>query len=102
MILSEAEKARLKADVVSCLSTDPEICRIVVFGSFLRSPSPEDMDIAVFQESTETYLALALKYRRQTREISRRMPLDIIPLRADRRGDPFLDEVCAGEVIYER
>ncbi len=55
----------------------------------------------IFQDSTESYLPLALKYRRMARRVSERIPLDIIPLRAGAAG-PFMDEIDKGEVIYER
>ncbi|HNX52817.1 MAG TPA: hypothetical protein PLD51_02665 [Pontiellaceae bacterium] len=102
MVFDLKQKESLKKDLVSCLSGDQEIQRIVIFGSFVGSSSPEDMDVAVFQNSAEPYLSLAVKYRRQTRSISRRIPLDIIPLRAGVTDDPFLKEVERGETVYER
>jgi len=102
MVLDVKQKELLKKDLVSCLTADREIQRIVVFGSFVKSASPEDMDIAVFQDSEEPYLALAMKYRRQARPVSRHIPLDIIPLRSDVSDDPFLKEIELGETIYER
>lgn len=102
MVLDVQQKAALKKDLVSCLSGDREIKRIVVFGSFVDSFSPGDMDVAVFQDSSESYLSLAVKYRTQTRSVSRRIPLDIIPLRAGVLDDPFLKEVERGETVYER
>ncbi len=66
MTLSSEERERLKREVAACLSGEPEVRRIVVFGSFVTSPTPHDLDVAVFQESDEDYLPLALKYRRPT------------------------------------
>jgi hypothetical protein len=43
----------LKQQVVACLRNDPEVRRIVPFGSFVGSPSRQDVDVAVFQESEE-------------------------------------------------
>jgi hypothetical protein len=79
-----------------------EVQKIVVFGSFLHSDNPHDLDVAVFQDSTESYLPLALKYRQKTRSIARRIPLDILPLKSWTSDDPFLAEVAQGEVVYER
>jgi len=81
MVFDLKQKETLKRDLVSCLAEDREIRRIVIFGSFLTSTSPADMDVAVFQDSNESYVALAMKYRRQARPVSMRIPLDIIPLR---------------------
>lgn len=61
-----------------------------------------DLDVAVFQDSRETYLPLAMKYRYKTRLIARRIPLDIFPIKVGTYNDPFLSEIEAGEVIYER
>lgn len=102
MVLDPKQKESLKKELVSCLSGDREIRRIVVFGSFINSSSPEDMDVAVFQDSTESYLSLAVKYRTQARPVSRRIPLDIIPLRFNVMNDPFLKEIERGETVYER
>lgn len=102
MVLNLKQKDLLKKELVSCLSGDQEIRRIVIFGSFVDSASPEDMDVAVFQDSDDSYLALAMKYRTQARSVSRRIPLDIIPLRAGVTADPFLKEIERGETIYER
>ena len=96
-----ALKNELKRAVARELGQAPEVRKIVVFGSFLESDVPNDMDLAVFQDSAENYLPLALKYRRMTRGVSTRIPMDIIPLRPGASGT-FLDEIEKGEVIYER
>ena len=92
----------MKQRLVSSLKTEREVCRIVIFGSFVNSNDPHDLDVAVFQDSDEKYLPLALKYRRKTRDIARMIPMDILPLKAGVQGDTFLDEIDRGEVIYER
>jgi predicted nucleotidyltransferase len=102
MVLDVQQKQSLKEELVACLSEDKEIKRIVIFGSFVDSSSPEDMDVAIFQDSSEPYLSLAVKYRQQTRPVSRRIPLDIVPLRADVSDDPFLKAVERGETVYEQ
>ena len=102
MQLSEQEKKALKQELVECLRSETEVQRIIVFGSFLQSDTPHDLDVAVFQDSSEAYLPLALKYRRKTRSVARQIPLDIVPLKMESHSDPFLAEVEHGEVIYER
>jgi len=99
--MTETSKSDLKREVAKSLGQVPEIRKIVVFGSFLTSESPNDMDVAVFQDSDEAYLPLAMKYRSLTRSVSARIALDIIPLRKDATGS-FLEEIDRGEVIYER
>jgi len=101
-VFTKDQKESLKERLVSCLRGEKEIRKIVVFGSFLNSHDPHDIDIAVFQDSSEKYLPLAMKYRRITRVIARMIPLDIIPIKAGARGDSFLDEIEQGETIYER
>ena len=100
-MINSKDKEALRRDLVASLHGEKEIRKIVIFGSFLRSEDPHDMDIAVFQDSSEAYLPLALRYRRKTRSISQRIPLDIIPLRVGVRGSSFLAEIEKGEVIYE-
>jgi hypothetical protein len=60
------------------------------------------LDVAIVQDSDENYLPLALKYRKKTRDIARRIALDIIPLKSGVEGGLFMDEIRHGEVIYER
>jgi len=101
-MFTQPQKESLKRQLVNCLEGEKEVCRIVIFGSFLRSSEPNDIDVAVFQDSSEKYLPLAMKYRKKTREIARVIPLDIIPLKADTSNGTFMDEIAEGEVIYER
>lgn len=97
MALNAQEKNVLKRELVDCLRTEKEIRKIVVFGSFLHTDNPHDLDVAVFQDSTEPYRPLALKYRQKTRSIARRIPLDIVPLKSWIADDLFLVEVAKRE-----
>ena len=74
---------------------------MVVFGSFLTTEEPHDLDAAVFQDSDESYLPLAMKYRLLVRPIAQRIPVDIVPIRPGATG-AFLKEIEEGEVVYER
>ena len=53
MTLSPEQRDELKRQVVACLRNETKVRRIVLFGSFVASPSPQDVDVAVFQESEE-------------------------------------------------
>jgi predicted nucleotidyltransferase len=101
-MINEDEKRNLKRELVGCLKAEKEVRRIVIFGSFLNSANPHDIDVAVFQNSNDQYLPLALKYRKMTRRISSVIPLDIIPIRSDASSGFMMDEIKQGEVIYER
>lgn len=100
MFLNDSEKQRIKEGLLTCLSGQEEIRKLVVFGSFLTSPSPNDLDLAIFQDSDETYLPLAMKYRLLLRPITRHIAIDVIPLR-NSPGGWLLQEINKGEVIYE-
>lgn len=101
-MITEREKEELKHEVASCLRDEKEIRKIIIFGSFLHSNEPHDLDVAVFQDSPDSYLPLAMKYRKKTRLIARKIPLDIFPIRTGTEDDPFLSEVAQGEIIYEK
>jgi predicted nucleotidyltransferase len=101
-MFTKQEKELLLQRLVGSLKTEREVYRIVIFGSFVNSDDPHDMDVAVFQDSDEKYLPLAMRYRRKTRDIARIIPMDILPLKAGLQGDIFMDEIELGEVIYER
>lgn len=101
-MFTEQQKQLLKQQLVNLLKTEKEVCRIVIFGSFLNLNNPHDLDVAIFQDSDKKYLPLAMKYRRKTRDIARRIPLDIFPLKVGVQSEVFMDEIERGEVIYER
>lgn len=102
MELSEEDKQHLKEDIVDCLRDEKEIQRIVLFGSFVHSASPHDVDIAIFQNTNQTYLPLALKYRRLLHPVSLKIPLDVIPVRPHPLETALFQEIEKGELIFER
>ena len=101
MAVSSEQKEIIKGQIRETLSQELEIQKIVLFGSFVHSNSPNDIDIAIFQNSDEKYLSLSLKYRKLVRDISKIIPVDIIPLKTASKGY-FVNEIESGEVIYER
>ncbi len=102
MWFTQQEKDEIKRTLAVALSVEKEVRRIIVFGSFLSEHNPHDLDIAVFQDSDEKYLTLAMRYRKDIRPIARRIPVDVIPLKMDVSNDLFLTEIKKGEIIYER
>ena len=102
MIFTKQQKDALKRELVSCLKSDGDIKKIVVFGSFIDSSDPLDLDIAVFQDSDESYLPLAMKYRKKTRSVAKKIPLDIFPINSNAKDHSFFSEIDRGEVLYER
>lgn len=101
MNMTGETKEKVKREIAAGLSGFSEVRRVVIFGSFVTSDAPRDLDIAVFQDSEEGYYALARKYRRTLRNVSRIIPLDVIPVRPNPGQDPFLKEIEKGEVVYE-
>jgi len=83
------------------LSQFIEIHKIIIFGSFINSKNPNDIDIAIIQNSDNNFLTLSLKYRKVLRELSKQIPLDIVPLKENAQG-VFMDEIKNGKTIYER
>jgi len=65
---------------------------VILFGSFIKSSNPNDIDIAIVQNSNDNFLTLSLKYRKVLRELSKIIPLDIVPIKANANG-VFLDEI---------
>lgn len=102
MRFNDTQKEAIKREVADCLKREKEVRKIVLFGSFLTRSDPHDVDVAVFQDSHEDYLPLALKYRRLIRPAAARIPVDVIPVRADATEGIFLTEIEKGQVIYER
>jgi predicted nucleotidyltransferase len=81
--MTHLDKEAIKKDVVRCLAGAEEIKRIVVFGSFLTSDDPNDIDVAIFQGSKSTYLDLAMKYRKMLHPVLRKIAVDVIPIRPE-------------------
>jgi uncharacterized protein len=100
--MTHLDKDAIKKDVVRCLAGASEIRRIIVFGSFLTSDAPNDIDVAVFQESNAPYLELAMKYRKMLSPVYRKIAVDVIPIRPKPDRTSFLGEIEAGEIVYER
>jgi predicted nucleotidyltransferase len=96
------DKTELKRKIVESLKGEAEIERIIIFGSFNRTDSPNDIDVAVVQHSTEGYLSLALKYRKLIREITREIAVDIFPITDNSRNSFIKNEILSGEVIYAK
>jgi predicted nucleotidyltransferase len=102
MVLTPEQKAEFKETLRQCLRGESEITKIVLFGSFVYSDDPSDIDVAVFQSSTEAYLPLALKYRKKVHPLASQIPVDVFPLKAGAADSVFMQEINRGEVIYER
>jgi predicted nucleotidyltransferase len=102
MVFTQNDKDAIKRELAEVLSRETEVQKVVVFGSFMTSSDPHDLDLAVFQSSDEEYLTLAMRYRRDLRPIARRIPIDVIPLKAGAVTDPFVQEIERGETVYER
>lgn len=87
--------------IKSHLKQFPEINKIIIFGSFFDVKNPNDIDVAIIQETNKNFLTLSLKYRKALRTLSKKISLDIIPLKKDFNGY-FTQEIEKGRVIYER
>jgi predicted nucleotidyltransferase len=102
MVAALQQKEQIKWELAACLSREKEVRTVVVFGSFLTSVTHSDLDVALFQDSDEMYRPLAMKYRRLLRPIADRIPIDVIPVRANGASGSFPAEIQKGEVAYER
>lgn len=102
MKLSDEKRQIIKEELIQSLRMDSEIQRVVVFGSFLNSNQPNDIDIAIFQTSEEKYLPLAMKYRGRLDHLASEIALDVIPIKADAKPNALLEEIAKGEILYER
>ena len=89
-------KTQLKNQIVDSLKGQKEIERIIIFGSFNKSDSPNDLDIAVVQNSSDNYLTLAMKYRKLIRNVSREIAIDIFPILDKTDNSFFKTEVESG------
>jgi len=101
MILQDSKKQSLINTIKDKLSQFSEVNKIILFGSFINSNNPNDIDIAIIQNSNDNFLTLSLKYRKVLRELSKMIPIDIIPIKQNSKG-AFLEEIEKGQIVYER
>jgi len=101
MSLTDTNKLDFIATIKDKLSQFSEVNKVILFGSFIKSNNPNDIDIAIVQNSNDNFLTLSLKYRKVLRELSKTIPLDIVPIKANTTG-VFLEEINKGQVVYEK
>ena len=101
MNLTETKKLDFIATIKDKLSQFSEINKVILFGSFIKTNNPNDIDIAIVQNSNDNFLTLSLKYRKVLRELSKNIPLDIVPIKTNAKG-VFLEEINKGQIVYER
>ena len=95
-------KQEIKNKIVKSLKGEEEIEKIIIFGSFNTSESPNDIDIAIVQNSSMDYLSLAMKYRKLIRDVSLELAVDVFPIKSINKNYFFTDTVKKGELIYAR
>lgn len=100
--MTKAGKEKIKDEVLKKLAFDESIEKIIVFGSFVKSDEPKDIDLAIFSNSDRDYLSLALEYRKKLRSVSKEIPVDIIPIKIPYEEISFMNEINSGETIYEK
>ncbi|MEA2019998.1 MAG: nucleotidyltransferase domain-containing protein [Campylobacterota bacterium] len=101
MSLTDNKKLTFINTIKEKLSQFSEVNKVILFGSFTKSSNPNDIDIAIVQNSNDNFLTLSLKYRKVLRDLSKIIPLDIVPIKENSKG-VFLEEINKGQVVYER
>ena len=100
--IKSIQKNRIKQAIVDAIKDEDSIHKIIIFGSFLISDTPGDVDVAVVGVFPYGYLETAIRLRKKVRHIANILPVDIVPVREDVPGNTFVQEIQKGEVIYER
>jgi predicted nucleotidyltransferase len=102
MKLNSKSRNEIKEKIGKTLSEFPEVSRVIVFGSFNKSEEPNDIDLAVFQDSDENYIPLAMRYRKSLRFLRGTIAVDVLPVQKNPGESQLLREILMGESIYER
>lgn len=95
-------KLEMKKEIINSLSNEKEIEKIIIFGSFNKSENPNDIDIAIVQNSSDNYLNLSMKYRKLIRNVSKKIAVDIFPILSENDNSFYRNNILSGEVIYEK
>jgi predicted nucleotidyltransferase len=96
------KKNQIKQAVIEAMKDEQNIRKIIIFGSFLCSEAPGDIDVAVVGKFPLGYLEAASRLRKKVRHIAKILPVDIVPIQEDTPSNSFVKEIQRGEVIYER
>ena len=56
--MDQLEKERIKNEIVHCLKGEPEIRKIIIFGSFYTTESPNDMGAALLERPAPRSISL--------------------------------------------
>jgi uncharacterized protein len=97
------DKLQIRQQLQSAFVDDNKVEKIIVFGSFITSETPHDLDLAVFCNSSDDYLTLALALRKKLRNISSIIPIDLVPIAMPYDSSAaFMQEINKGEVVYEK
>jgi len=99
--LTDTNKLNFIDTIKNKLSQFSEVNKVILFGSFINSNNPNDIDIAIVQNSNDNFLTLSLKYRKVLRDLSKVIPLDIVPIKENANG-VFMNEINKGQIVYER
>lgn len=102
MVSNANDKEKIISTIKDKLCAEPEVQKIVIFGSFIKEGVPNDIDIAVYQSSDKNYLLLALKYRKLLRDICKQVAIDVLPLKYGLYDEFTRSEIENGEDIFER
>lgn len=101
--MAHIDKKQVKDDLIVALKSDDTIEKVIIFGSFAHVSNPNDLDLAVFCNSSDDYLTLVLALRKKLRGISSIIPIDLVPITMPcDPSAPFMQEINNGEVVYEK
>ncbi len=78
--MTNIDKEKILNELKSNLLSDESIEKIIIFGSFTNSDSPNDIDVALFSNSNEDYLTIVMRYKKLIRNTNIKIPVDIIPV----------------------
>ncbi len=99
--MSKVDKAYILQQLKTAFEDESQVEKIVIFGSFNNTDTPNDLDLAVFCNSPDDYLTLVLSLRKKLRYISRLIPVDVIPTSTTyNQLSPFMCEINKGQVVY--
>jgi hypothetical protein len=102
--MNKLDKQKIKNDIVSRLKGFKHLRKIIIFGSFNSAVQPNDIDIAVVDDSGKDYWTLAVAYRTKLHGLDGNLPVDLLPLVSDKfeaSTELFSQEIKKGELIYE-
>lgn len=100
MLITNEEKNKI-TDMIAEKISGPEVKKLILFGSFVESANPNEINLAIISEENLDYISKVAKYRKKIKDLSKKIPVQIFPLLSSEKI--YLhDKIKHGVTLYSK